>query len=246
MKIYQKSIIILLLTTVIYATQNFSKSKKLLLKKVYFDNKLTFYCDNPYKIKQIKGREKTVIIPNKFKYAPRNRITKRGKINPRAKRVEWEHIVPAHHFGKELPCWYKGDKRCVNKRGKLYKGRRCCRKVSQKFRDMEGDMMNLVPAIGEINGDRSNFKFEETDNSLQGQYGACNFRVDFKKRKVYPANYTKGFIGRTYLYFLDKYNLKETHHHKKLFYKWNKIYPKTEWEKIRERRIQEIRKGRGL
>ena len=41
---------------------SFSKTKKILLKKVYFDNQYTFYCGNPYEIKQIDGKEKTVII----------------------------------------------------------------------------------------------------------------------------------------------------------------------------------------
>ncbi|XTO84359.1 hypothetical protein J0E88_05230 [Campylobacter coli] len=37
-------------------------------------------------------------------YAPRNKYTKKGKINQRAKRIEWEHIMPAQNFGKHLPC----------------------------------------------------------------------------------------------------------------------------------------------
>jgi deoxyribonuclease-1 len=47
---------------------SFSKSKKILLKKVYFDNQVTFYCDNPYEIKQIGKKQKALIIQDKSKY----------------------------------------------------------------------------------------------------------------------------------------------------------------------------------
>jgi deoxyribonuclease-1 len=35
---------------------------------------------------------------------------------------------------------------------------------------------NLVPSIGEINGDRSNYKFSMI-GSEERQYGACDFEV---------------------------------------------------------------------
>lgn len=52
---------------------SFSQTKKVLLKKIYFDNQFTFYCGNPYEIKQIKGKERTVIIEDKKYYSPKNR-----------------------------------------------------------------------------------------------------------------------------------------------------------------------------
>ena len=51
---------------------SFSKTKKILLKKVYFDNQYTFYCQNPYEINQIDGKEKTVIIKDKKYFTSRN------------------------------------------------------------------------------------------------------------------------------------------------------------------------------
>lgn len=215
--------------------QSFSKSKKLLLKKVYYDHQVTFYCQNPYKIKMINSKEKTVIIENRSKYTPRNKLTKKGKVNIRAKRIEWEHIVPAENFGRQLPCW-RGDNKCITKKGKKYKGRRCCKKVSPLFKRMEADMCNLVPSIGEINADRRNYRYMDTREELKGQYGECRFRV--KNRKTYPADYTKGFIARTYFYFSKKYKLKLSKRDKKMFNIWSKMYPQTEWEKIRKSRIE--------
>lgn len=50
---------------------------------------------------------------------------------------------------------------------------------------MEGDLHNLVPVIGELNGDRSNYSF----SMLPGEprvYGEPDFEVNFKQRKVEP------------------------------------------------------------
>lgn len=233
--------LITILSTLLFST-SFSDSKKKLLKKVYYDHQITFYCQNPYEIKQIKGKEKTLIIKDKNKYSPRNETTKKGKINIRAKRVEWEHIVPAENFGRQLSCWREGDNRCINKKGKKFKGRKCCKKVSPIFRQMEADMMNLVPAIGEINADRKNFRYMNTKQNLKGQYGECQFKVNFKEKKVYPANYTKGFIARTYFYFAKKYKIKLSKRDKKMFQIWDKTYPPTKWEKLRKNRINSITK----
>jgi len=229
---------IILISSVLNA-QSFSSSKKLLLKKVYFDHQVTFYCQNEYEIKQVKGKEKALIIRDKTKYTPRNEFTKKGKINVRAKRIEWEHLIPAENFGRQLTCWRDGDAKC-QKNGKAYKGRRCCKKVSKEFKIMEADMRNLVPSIGEINADRSNLRYMDTREELKGQYGECKFKVDFKERKVYPANYTKGLIARTYLYFSKKYKMKLSDRDKKMFNAWNKMYPETEWEILRKNRIEKL------
>ena len=241
MKIDKIITLIILLSTLLFSL-SFSSSKKKLLKKVYYDNKLTFYCQNPYKIKKIKNKEKTLIIQNSNKYTPRNKITKNGKINIRAKRVEWEHIVPAENFGRHLLCWREGDDKCVTKKGKHFRGRRCCKKVSSIFREMESDMMNLVPAIGEINADRKNFRYMDTKKNLKNQYGECKFLVNFKEKKVCPANYTKGFIARTYFYFTKKYNINLSKREKRMFKVWDKNYPPTKWEQLRKSRIESILK----
>jgi len=239
MKIFKIMTLIVISSTLLFS-MSFSSAKKKLLKKVYYDHQITFYCQNPYEIKQVKGKEKTLIIEDKNKYSPRNKITKKGKVNIRAKRIEWEHIIPAENFGRQFSCWRDGDNQCIDKKGKKYKGRKCCKKISSIFKKMESDMMNLVPAIGEINADRKNFRYMDTNEKLKGQYGECKFKVDFKNKKAYPANYTKGFIARTYFYFSKKYKMKLSKQNKKMFTAWDKMYPPTEWEKIRKNRIEKI------
>jgi len=241
MKIFKIIISILVLISLLNSS-SFSSSKKKLLKKVYYDHQITFYCQNTYQIKNLNGKEKALIIQDKNKYTPRNEKTKKGKINIRAKRIEWEHVIPAENFGRQFSCWREGNEKCIKKDGKRFKGRRCCKKVSPIFKKMEADMMNLVPAIGEINSDRRNFRYMDTKENLKGQYGECSFKVDFKERKAYPANHTKGFIARTYFYFQKKYKLKISKREQQIFEAWNKIYPETEWEKVRKKRIKELNK----
>lgn len=235
-----KTIIFIIITSNLLIGNSFSSSKKKLLKEVYYDHQITFYCQNPYEIKRVKGKEKTLIIADDSKYTSRNEFTKKGKVNIRAKRVEWEHVIPAENFGRQFSCWKNGDDKCVTKKGKEYKGRRCCRKVSPIFKKMESDMFNLVPSIGEVNADRRNYRYMDTKDKIKGQYGECSFKVDFKNRKAYPADYTKGFIARTNLYFQKKYKLKLSKKEQQMFKAWDKMYPKTKWEKIREGRIEKL------
>ena len=219
-------------STSMAGNQSFSKAKKVLLKQVYYDHQETFYCQVPFEIKQVKGKEKAVVDPTQDGFHYRKNET-------RASRIEWEHVMPAEQFGGQMACWYKGDDQCVNSKGKSYKGRRCCTKVSEKYRIMQADMHNLVPAIGEVNGDRSNFRYMDTNDVITGQYGNCPFKNDFKDRKAYPADYTKGFIGRDYLYMAKTYGIKLSKQQQKMMEAWSK-YPESEWEKTREARINQL------
>ena len=119
---------------------SFSKSKKLLLK-LYKDNPVTLYCGCSYNGKK----------PN---LSSCGYITKKNK--KRANRIEWEHVVPAHAFGQSFSEWRNGHPKCVKKNGKKFKGRKCAEKVNKEYRRMQADMFNLYPAIGEVNGRRSN------------------------------------------------------------------------------------------
>ncbi|EAK5192432.1 deoxyribonuclease [Campylobacter coli] len=144
-------------------------------------------------------------------------------MNQRAKRIEWEHIMPAQNFGKHLPCWKEG-------------GRKACQN-DPLFTKMEADKQNLVPAIGEINGDRSNFRYAEAPTNLKyAQYGNCKVYADFKAKRFYPANYSKGWIARSYLYMSKTYNIRLSDQERKLMEAWDKQYPIDE----KEKRIREL------
>lgn len=100
--------------------------------------------------------------------------------------------------------------------------------------------MNLVPVIGEINGNRSNYSFA----MLEGEprvYGACDFEVDFKSRKVEPAPEVRGDIARIYWYMRDTYGLKISDKQQRLFEVWDKLDPVDEWEVEKKDRVELIK-----
>ncbi len=189
---------------------SFRQAKKMLVT-VYQDNPISFYCGCRYTSQGAK------LTPDwaSCGFQPR-------KNAQRAARIEWEHVVPAWAFGHQLQCWQEG-------------GREACRKDPQ-FRRMEADLHNLVPAIGEVNGDRSNFRFA----MLEGEsrlYGQCDMEVDFRQRKVEPPLNRRGDIARTYFYMQQRYGLSISRQQQQLFSAWDKQDPLDAWELERHQRI---------
>lgn len=220
-----KLFVIFIVTLNILNAQSFSQSKQILLNEIYKDRMLTFYCNNPYEIKTINGKPKAVIIPSEAHYTPRNKYTKKGELNERARRVEWEHIMPAQNFGKHLPCWKEG-------------GRKACQK-DPLFQKMEADMMNLVPAIGEVNGDRSNYRYG-ADKPKVGQYGNCEFQVDFKNKRAYVRDDIKGDIARIYFYMSETYNINLSKQERQMMEAWDKQDPISKLEVKKEKSIERL------
>ena len=231
MKNFLIIISILLLSSHAYAqnTQitSFSKSKKLLLK-VYKDNPITLYCGCKF-----KGKKPNL---SSCGYIPK-------KDNKRSNRIEWEHVVPAHAFGKSFSEWSKGHPKCINKKGKKFKGRKCAQKINEEFRRIQADMFNLYPAIGEVNGRRSNYSMGIIEGEKR-EFGKCD--VEIKNRKVEPREEIRGEIARTYLYmdlvYPDRGIILEEN--RELFESWNKSDPVDEWECERAKRIEKIQGNR--
>ncbi len=166
---------------------SFSKSKKI-LAKLYKQHQITFYCGCKYK--------KKIVDHASCGYKPKSPFYKSGKKNTRAYRIEWEHIVPAHAFGQSFKEWRDGDPKCKSSKGKPYKGRKCAG-MNKDFARMEADLYNLVPAIGEVNGNRSNYSMAIIPGEIR-EYGSCD--VEIEGRKVEPTEGIRGNIARTYLY----------------------------------------------
>ncbi len=131
--------------------------------------------------------------------------------------MEWEHVVPAWWLGHQLQCWQDG-------------GRPNCRKTDKTFRLAEADVRNLVPAIGEVNGDRSNFRFGMLEGEAK-QYSKCDFEVDCKARVAEPRPEVRGDIARTYIYMADKYKIRLSMQQRRLFDTWSKQDPIDSWER---------------
>ena len=198
--------------------KSFNQAKKM-ARSIYLKNlpQTSFYCGCDI---EVKGKKWTTDFA-RCGYEVR-------KQEKRASRIEWEHVVAAWEFGHQRLCWQEG-------------GRKNCGRKDKLFKKMEADLHNLVPAIGEVNGDRSNFRFSQW-NAKPTQYGQCQVSVDFKGRKVQPPAHTRGQIARTYLYMQKTYSLKISKSQLKLFKAWDKTYPV---DTIECRRDTEIAKVQG-
>lgn len=189
------------------APRSFREAKRIAWG-IYAERPQDFYCGC-----RIQGR---AIDLRSCGYQPRRQPR-------RAARVEWEHVVPAWVIGHQRQCWQSG-------------GRRHCERHDPLFRRAEADLHNLVPVVGEVNGDRSNFAFGMLSQAPH-QYGACPFVVDFRQRTAMPPAQTRGAIARIYLYMSQRYGLRLSRADLRLHQAWNRQYPVSEWELWRNRRI---------
>ncbi|KEY90956.1 extracellular deoxyribonuclease (plasmid) [Candidatus Photodesmus blepharus] len=184
---------------------------------VYKYHPYTFYCGCDITWKGIKGSGSPDLKSCGYK------VRKEPK---RANRIEWEHIMPAWSFGHQMRCWQEG-------------GRKNCLK-KHKFKKMESDLHNLVPAVGEVNGNRSNYKFTQWNDNRGDSYGQCLMRISFKEKIAMPPIETRGKIARAYLYMSKQYNIKLSKKERKTMEVWNKLNPVTSWECERDYRITKI------
>ena len=146
---------------------SFSNAKTKAEKEVYFDHLTTFYCQCDYVFDDVADLDgdgnthETMIKPGACGYKPRSPVTRSGKTNERTTRIEWEHIMPAHVFGGQLDEWANKESfpACKKSNGKFLSGRDCAYKLNPAFKKAHDDLNNLAPAVGELNGDRSNYGF---------------------------------------------------------------------------------------
>jgi deoxyribonuclease-1 len=164
------------------SNDSFSKAKKLLERQVYQDHRVTLYCGAKF------DARKNIEAPAGFVTTTHLK---------RAKKVEWEHVVPAENFGQAFTEWRVGHVQCVDSKGKSFKGRKCAEKMNKEYRYMQADMHNLFPAIGAVNALRSNYNFAMLP-SAKSDFGSCDMRID--NRKAQPPVAARGRIARSYMY----------------------------------------------
>ena len=187
--------------------RTFAEAKKIAWQ-LHAQQSVEFYCGCRYSGKSVDLKS--------CGYVPRTNAR-------RAARIEWEHIVPAWVIGHQRRCWQQG-------------GRKHCASHDQAYRRAEADLFNLVPSIGEINADRSNYRFAWLPQQPT-QYGACPMVVDFKARRVMPRAKVRGMIARTYFYMSERYGLRLSKQERQLFNAWHKHYPVQAWERQRNQQF---------
>lgn len=189
---------------------NFQKAKND-LKKIFNkpDLRTEFYCGCSY-------NEHWELDLNGCGYKIR-------KNADRAKRIEWEHVVPAAFFGRAQSCWRDG-------------GRKGCEKTAAQFNNFEGDLHNLRPSIGEVNGDRSDRMYAEV--SIKSPYGKCDFRLG-PDGTAEPRDAVKGQAARVWFYMADKHGFEIPEPYRALYVSWAQKFPVTD----QERRINDAIKA---
>jgi len=213
--------------------KSFSEAKKYLNKVIYSQgsDRRTFYCGCSFS-------EKMKIDSENCGYAVR-------KDKKRAGRVEWEHIVPASEFGKNLTEWKDGHPNCKDGKGNHFKGRNCASKMNRSFQFMQADMYNLVPAVGEINADRKDYNYGIIAEEKR-EYGKCDFEIN--NQTAEPPLKIRGNIARTYMYMdsaypgfniINKNNLS-------LFEEWDNLDPVDIEECRRSAAIEKIQKNQNI
>ena len=204
------------LGTCAQAMESFNEAKKV-LPSIYkqIDDPKTIYCGCDLSIER-----------NRFNVDLKSCGYKVRKQAKRAARVEIEHVMSAWEFGHQLKCWQDG-------------GRKNCNRNSTQFEIMEGDLHNLFPAVGEVNGDRSNYRFQDW-NGKPTQYGKCEMIVDFKGKRAQPPKNSRGLIARAYLYMSDKYKIRLSQAQRRLYEAWDRMYPVTESECLRNELINKV------
>lgn len=235
----QKSVLVsvcvgLLASTSAFAGGNvvndsFLLAKKMLEKQVYFDHRVTLYCGAPF------DAQKNVELPVGFSTPSHEN---------RARRIEWEHVVPAENFGRHFEAWRSGDAQC--KKGfKRFKGRSCAELVSRPFRLMQADMYNLFPAIGAVNALRSNYRFTQFAANTPSTFGSCTMKIDKRFQMAEPPERARGEAARASLYmawaYAQHFNLSDAQ--RKLFEAWDRTYPVTAWECLRAKRIEKLQRN---
>lgn len=204
--------------------RTFSRSK-IILSHVYGNNVKNRQVVSIYsgcRLKYIRGK-----LVQDTKNCPQYKARKNKKLNT----LDWEHIVPASWYGQQLPCWKYA--KTIKKNSRKY-----CAKVNPKYNLMESDLLNLVPAIAEINRDRSNFKFGVLRKA--NLYGSVDFEIDFKNKIVEPRDNIKGDIARVVLYMNSKYDINIPSSEIKMYHTWSKSDPITAWEKKKLKLVKKI------
>lgn len=153
----------------------------------------------------------------------------------RARKLEWEHMMAAEHFGKHFECWRTP---LCEKNGKYYKGRRCCQKIDSRFRHIESELYNLWPAVGLVNQARSNYRFSILDG--RRDFYGCAFSVDKQTRRAEPPDYAKGIVARANLFVADYYGIRISNAQRQLLNAWNQLYPADNRERAWAARVAKI------
>lgn len=198
---------------------NFNSAKKSATSLWWQIGPKSFYCSCSYRDATADEKRQRPgnlwVEADTCGYRPKLPVTSSGKPNARATRIEWEHIVPADWIATGFGC--------------REMTRAQCREIPG-YDQAEGDLFNLYPAVGELNGDRSNLLYGEIPGEPR-EYGACDFEV--KGNIAEPMDQIRGDVARVWFYMADKYGVVLTTAYKTMLEAWSAADPVDDVERAR-------------
>lgn len=205
---------------------SFSKAKKKLYKSVYNNQGKTFYVGCHWQKKKVDLS--TCNLENSFS----------SKEQKRAKRTEAEHIIPASWLykknGKYRDCY-------VEAKSQKTSARKYCQRNDTEYRNAHNDLVNLRPAVGAINGSRSNKPFAESvSGKKETTYIGNGKQLIISTRIVIPDHSIRGDIARVALYMKNTYGATYSKRQLSLFNKWNREDPISSDERVLAQKINLI------
>ena len=214
-------------------SSSFSKAKSKLYKNVYSNSGTTFYAGCSWSKKKVDLE--SCHLQNSFPTSQ----------NKRSKRIEAEHIIPSSWMYK-----VNGKTRnCVNEAKRLDENiRKYCQQNDQSFRDAHNDLVNLRPAVGAINGYRSNKPFGETiSGKKQTTYRTPFSTTIITSRLIIPDPKIRGDIARIAFHMKRVHGVTYSKRQQSLFEKWDKEDPISQEEiRLNAKIIQAQGLGNGL
>jgi len=198
---------------------SFKTAKNKMYSQVFNNNGYTFYCGCSWSNRKVNL--KSCNLQSYFS---------KGQ-SKRALRSEAEHIIPASwmlkSFGKIRQC-------ALDSKNLKGSARDYCRKKDSQYKQAHNDLVNLYPAVGQINEDRSNSPFSDGLKGKFKTYGKCDIKIN--NRSIVPPNDKKGDIARIARYMV-KYGVTYSKRQVALFNKWDIEDPISIEERAHNKRI---------
>ena len=218
-------------------TSSFEAAKNAGDDHVYYDHRMTLYCGCNYISKNDEaGAGKVDAEACNLTPLPK-------KYKENAKRIEWEHIVPASLTpARYFSCWKEPE---MIEKCRSLRGRQCCEKINPIAQGMLFDLHNLAPTVGQINKYRLNDRYGEVeDDSEYVTWPNCGLRDENgttqRTGMFEPLDCVKGDVARVWLYMQDTHQVIIPDEELEMFRRWSEIDPVSPWEQLREKRINKI------
>jgi len=221
-----------LISTVSIAATNkvvsFNTAKNKMYSKVFNNTGETLYCGCDWSAKKtdLKSCGLQSFFPKKQR--------------KRALRTEAEHIIPASWM---LKINNKTRQCALDSKAVKDSTRKYCQKHDLDYKQAHNDLVNLYPAVGQVNADRSNKPFVDTAKNKVKTYGKCD--IEIGSRGIVPPSDKKGDIARVAFYMTEAYGVTYSKRQLELFKQWESEDPISTNERAHNRRIVKVQ-GFGL